>query len=133
MSHGDVREMGSRLYGRSSSGSVAGIVVVAGLVGAAASGVLWLHEVSPHNGVTMFVSDRLLHHANGWSELVMIAAVAGGLGLLVAILGTIGSRSRGAGAVVGVMLSLLALTYPFAYLAQQVARPFTGGGPLGRS
>ncbi|MBI3648252.1 MAG: hypothetical protein HY240_05845 [Actinobacteria bacterium] len=125
--------MSTGLYGRSSGGSVAGVVVVAGLVGALASGVLWLHEVNPHSDIVRFVTTRLLGSTDGWGALVTVAAVAGGLGLLVAILGTIGSRTRGGGAVFGIVLSLLALSYPFAYLAQQIARPFTSGGPLGRS
>jgi len=111
---------------------VAGVSIVAGLIGTTSSGLLWLHEVSPHNSVTKFVEHQMLGATSGWTALVTIAAVAGGLGLLVAILGTIGSRDKG-GAVFGVAFSLMALSYPFAYLAQQVAAPFSSGGPLGRS
>jgi hypothetical protein len=112
--------------------SMGGIAVVAGLLGAACSGVLWMREHDPHNGVVKFVSDRLFSGTDSWNALVTIAAVAGALGLLVAILGVIKSQ-RGGSAVFGLILSLLALSYPFAYLAQQVAHPFTNGGPLGRT
>jgi hypothetical protein len=121
--------MSARLYGKSSGGSLGGIALVTGLVGTAASALLWLHEVSPSSGITRFVTQHVLGAADGWTALVTVATVAGGLGLLVAILGTIGSR-RGGGAVLGVVFSLIALTYPFAYAAQLVARPFTGGHGL---
>ena len=129
MSFGDVRDMSARLYGRRAGGSVAGVAIVSGLVGMAASTALWLHQVNPDNSITRFVTENLLG-TDGWTALITVAAVAGGLGLLVAVLGTIGSRG-GAGIVFGVVVSLIALSYPFAYAAQVVARPFTGGGPLG--
>jgi hypothetical protein len=121
--------MSARLYGKTTGGSLGGIAVVTGLVGTAASAMLWLHEVNPSSGLTHFVTLKVLGGADGWTALVTIAAVAGGLGLLVAILGTIGSRRSG-GAVFGVVLSLIALSYPFAYAAQLAARPFTGGHGL---
>jgi len=121
-----------RLYGRSSSGSVGGISVIAGLVGAACSGVLWLRERDAHDPIVKWVTDTLFHGTDGWSALVTIAAVAGGLGLLVTILGVAGSRERGGASVAGMILSLLALSYPFAYTAQQFAEPFTNRSPLGR-
>ncbi|HEY7400716.1 MAG TPA: hypothetical protein VH989_07445 [Actinomycetota bacterium] len=121
--------MSARLYGKSTGGSLGGIALVTGLVGSVASAMLWLHEVNPSGGVTRFVAQKVLGTSDGWTALVTIAAVAGGLGLLVAILGTIGSRRSG-GAVFGVVLSLIALSYPFAYAAQLVARPFTGGHGL---
>ena len=124
--------MSARLYGRSSRGSLAAIPIVSGLLGAMASGALWLHEVNPDNGLTKFVTNHVLGATDGWSALITVAAVAGGLGLFVAIISAIGSRARG-GTVFGVMLSLIALSYPFAYAAQQIARPFSGGGPLGRT
>jgi hypothetical protein len=123
----------SRLYGRSAGSSVGGIAIVAGLLGAACSSVLWIRERDPHNGIVKFVTDKLFAGTDSWNGLITIAAVAGGLGLMVAILGVIKSRDRGGTSVVGLILSLLALSYPFAYLAQQVAQPFTKGGPLGRA
>jgi hypothetical protein len=122
----------SRLYARSSGTSVGGIAIVAGLLGAACSAVLWLHERDAHNGIARFVSDRLFGATDSWNALITVAAVAGGLGLLIAIVGVIKSQ-HGGSSVVGLILSLLALSYPFAYLAQQVAHPFTNGGPLGRA
>jgi hypothetical protein len=120
----------SRLYGRSSTSSVGGIAVVAGLLGAVCSAVLWLHERDPHNGIVRYVTDKLSGETNSWNALITLAAIAGGLGLVVAIVGMIKSQ-RGGASVFGLILSLLALSYPFAYLAQQVAQPFTKGGPLG--
>jgi hypothetical protein len=122
--------MSARLYGGSShSGSVTGISAVSGLIGMAASALLWLHQINPHNGLIRLIEQQVLGQTSGWTTLVTIAAVAGGLGLLVAILGAISSRD-GRGAVFGIVLSLIALSYPFAYLAQQVSQPFSGGGPL---
>jgi hypothetical protein len=122
----------SRLYGRTTGTSIGGISIVAGLLGAACSAVLWIRERDPHNSIVKYVTDKLFSGTDSWNALVTIAAVAGGLGLLVAILGVIKSQ-RGGSSVFGLVLSLLALSYPFAYLAQQVARPFTNGGPLGRT
>ncbi len=101
--------------------------VMFGLLGAAASAALWLHEVSPGNPLTRYVTQNMLSASNGWGALVAVATVAGGLALLMALLGTIGSRS---GVLIGFALSVIALSYPFAYLAQIVARPFTGHGPF---
>jgi hypothetical protein len=123
----------TRLYGRGSTSSVGGIAVVAGLVGAACSGVLWLRERDPHNSISTWVSDKLFNGTDSWNALLTLAAVAGALGLTVAILGVVKSRDRGGSSAFGMILSLLALSYPFAYLAQQVAAPFTTGGPLGRT
>jgi hypothetical protein len=123
--------MSARLQGKSTSGSVGGIALVTGLVGSAASVVLWLHEVNPSSELTRFVEQRMLGTSDGWTALITIAAVAGGLGLLVAILGTIGPRRSSAGVVFAVVFSLIALSYPFAYVAQVVAKPFTGSGLLG--
>ncbi|HEV8564439.1 MAG TPA: hypothetical protein VGR41_05960 [Actinomycetota bacterium] len=123
--------MSARLYGRSTGGSVAGVALVTGLVGSAASAMLWLHEVRPASGLTRFVTQSVLGTSDGWTALITVAAVAGGLGLLVAILGAIGSRRSSGGVVFAIVFSLIALTYPFAYVAQVVAKPFTGNGLLG--
>jgi len=120
------------LYGRTSTSSVGGIAVIAGLLGAACSAVLWLRERDPHNGIVTYVTGKLSGGTNSWNALITLAAIAGGLGLMVAIVGMIKSQ-RGGASVVGLILSLLALSYPFAYLAQQVAQPFTKGGPLGHT
>jgi hypothetical protein len=120
--------MSARLQGRTTGGSVGGIALVTGFVGAAASSVLWLHQVNPSSDITRFVSRSMLGSSDGWTALITVAAVAGALGLLVAILGTFGSRGRSGGVVLAIVFSLIALTYPFAYVAQVVARPLTGGG-----
>jgi hypothetical protein len=93
--------------------------------------MLWLHEVRPASGLTRFVTQSVLGTSDGWTALITVAAVAGGLGLLVAILGAIGSRRSSGGVVFAIVFSLIALTYPFAYVAQVVAKPFTGNGLLG--
>jgi hypothetical protein len=108
------------------------VAIIAGLVGAASSGVLWLREQDAKDPIVKWVTDTLFHGTEGWSGLITIAAVAGGLGLLVTILGVAGSRQRGGAGVIGMILSLLALSYPFAYFAQQIAEPFTNRSPLGR-
>jgi hypothetical protein len=118
------------MYGKSTGGSIAWIALVTGFVGMAASVMLWLHEVSPSSELSQFVTQRMLGTPDGWTAMITVAAVAGGLGLLVAILGTIGSSHRG-GVVLAVVFSLVALSYPFAYVAQVVAKPFTGSGLLG--
>lgn len=123
--------MSTRLYGRTTGGSVGGIALVTGLVGSAASAMLWLREVNPSGELTRFVTQSVLGTSDGWTALITLAAVAGGLGLLVAILGTIGSRRSTGGIMVAIVLSLIALSYPFAYVAQVVAKPFTGSGLLG--
>jgi hypothetical protein len=123
--------MSARLQGRSTSGSVGGIALVTGLVGSAASVMLWLREVNPSSELTRFVTQKMLGTSDGWTALITVAAVAGGLGLFVAILGTIGSRRSSAGVVLAVVFSLIALSYPFAYVAQVVAKPLTGSGLLG--
>ncbi len=95
-----------------------------GIIGALASVMLWLRQVTPNGPVTRFLAEHVLAGAQNWDGLIVVATIAGGIVLLMAILSSIGSR---AGAVVGFVLAVIALSYPFAYLAQLVARPFTSG------
>ena len=122
--------MGTRLSQSSSGSSIGTISIVAGLVGAVATAFLWVHEISPDSPLVDFVTERVLEGTDGWTALVTVAAVSGGLGLLVTVLGSIGTREKSGGAIFGGILCLAALTYPFAYLAQIVSKPFEGGGSL---
>lgn len=117
-------------YGRSSRSAASFTVILFGLAGAAASAALWLRQIAPGSQLMRFMSRDVFANTQGWTALVLVAAVCGGVALLLALVGSIGSRSAGGGAVVGFVLAMLALSYPFAYMASMVARPFSGGGPF---
>jgi hypothetical protein len=109
-------------YGRTSGTGV--LVVLIGIAGVVASGLLWLHEVAPTSELTRFMTEDVLGGSQGWTALIWVAGFCGVTALLISILEMIGSR-RGGSLLLGFFLAVMALSYPFAYAAEVVSRPFT--------
>lgn len=116
-------------YGKTSSGT-GGLTVIIGVLGVLASGLLWLHEVAPTNDLSRFMTSDVIGGPNGWDTLVWVAVFCGIAALIISLLEMIGTR-RGGSLLLGFILAVMSLSYPFAYAAHAVAKPFSGGGPLG--
>ena len=119
-------------YGRVSHGGALGLVaVVGGLLGSFSSFVLWVYQAHPNSTLFKWVSEDFGVSSSSRDALLLMAAILGGLALLIAIVTAFGSRPHGASIIVALVLGVFALSYPFAYFASFVLQPITHS-PLAR-
>jgi hypothetical protein len=105
--------MSSKIFGSSGrrSNPIGVISILTGLIGALASGVLWIYRLNPDSTILGKYAAQLGHGGALTGQIAMLAAILG----LMAVIGSITSSTGGEGAggyFIGLVLGLVALSYP---------------------
>src|SRR5688572_10246081 len=105
--------MSSKIFGSSGrrSNPIGVISILTGLIGALASGVLWVYRLNPDSTILGQYSAQLGHGGGLTGQIAMLAAILG----LMAVIGSVMSSTGGEGAggyFIGLVLGLVALSYP---------------------
>jgi hypothetical protein len=98
------------------------VSVIVGIVGAAASVVLWAYQYDPQGALVRSFAYRLGPGLVLGDRLVVVAAICGAFAVFTAIAGSMGGSSRGS-AVVSIVLGVIALSYPALTWLQVFTRP----------
>jgi hypothetical protein len=113
----------SKVFGSSGKRSnPAGVVsILAGTAGALGSAVLWIYRVHPESTLLGSYSTDLASGGTLSHQLVILSAVLG----VMAILGSIAASTGGSGGgyFVGLVLGLVALSYPVLTWLNIVSSP----------
>jgi hypothetical protein len=105
--------MSSKIFGSSGrrSNPIGVIAIITGLAGALASGVLWIYRIHPESTILGRYAAELGHGGALTGQLAMLAAILG----LMAVIGSMMATTSGEGAggyFIGLVLGLVALSYP---------------------
>jgi len=98
------------------------VAVLAGVVGAGASAVLWTYQYDPRGLLVRSIASKLGPGIALGDRLVLLAAICGGLAVVMAIAGSLGGSMR-ASSVVATVLGAIGLSYPVLTWFQVVSRP----------
>ena len=98
------------------------VSVIVGIVGAAASAVLWAYQYDPRGALVRSFASRLGPGLVLGDRLVFFAAICGVFAVSMAIAGSMGGSSRGS-AVISIVLGVMALSYPALTWLQVFTRP----------
>ncbi len=98
------------------------VSVVVGIIGAAASAVLWAYQYDPRGSLVRSFASRFGPGLLLGDRLVFFAAICGAFAVIMAIAGSMGGSSRGS-AVVSIVLGVMALSYPALTWLQVFTRP----------
>ena len=88
------------------------VAILVGLVGAAASALLWLHRISPDSPFLNSITSHLNANATLNDRLGIVAFAAGAIAIGMALLSAIGGKRGGTGVVIALVLGVGALSYP---------------------
>jgi hypothetical protein len=105
--------MSSKIFGSSGrrSNPIGVISIFTGLIGALASGVLWVYRLNPDSTILGKYAAQLGPGGALTGQIAMLAAILG----VMAIIGSVVSSTGGEGAggyFIGLVLGLVALSYP---------------------
>lgn len=98
------------------------VAVLVGVVGAGSSAVLWAYQYSPSGPLVRSIASNLGPGIALGDSLVLLAAICGGLAVVMAIAGSLGGSMRGS-SVLAVVFGVIALSYPVLTWFQVVSRP----------
>ena len=104
-----------------------GIVsIVTGLVGSLASAVLWIYRIEPDSQLLGQYSSQVAHGGQLAEQLSALAAVLGLMAVLASIM-TSSSGEGGGGYFIGLVLGLVALSYPLLTWLDILSGPLQPG------
>jgi len=120
--------MSSKIFGSSGrrSNPIGVISILTGLIGALASGVLWVYRLNPESTILGKYSAQLSYGGVLAGQIAMLAAILG----LMAVIGSVMSSTGGEGAggyFIGLVLGLVALSYPVLTWLNVVSGSFRPG------
>lgn len=98
------------------------VSVFVGIVGAAASVILWAYQYDPDGPLVRSIAWRLGPGLASGDALVMFAAVFGALAVISAIAVSVGGSTR-ASSVLATVLGVVALSYPVLNWFKVFTRP----------
>jgi hypothetical protein len=116
--------MGERLFRSSgrTSNPLGMIAMVAGAAGTVCGSVLWVYQLNPDTTILGRYSAQLATGGQLSDEMKALAAVLGAMAVIGAILSSFGGKAKGP-AVIGLVLGVIALTYPVLSWLNIVIRP----------
>ncbi len=98
------------------------IAVLVGIAGAFASVVLWAYQLDPSGTFVRSIASKLGPGIALGDGLILVAAICGGIAVIMAIPGSIGGSMRGS-SVTAIVFGVIALSYPVLTWFQVVSRP----------
>ncbi|MGZ5301737.1 MAG: hypothetical protein ACXWEJ_07930 [Actinomycetota bacterium] len=98
------------------------VSVFVGIVGAAASVLLWAYRYDPEGSLVRSIASRLGPGFAFGDTLVLFAAIFGALAVISAIAVSVGGSTR-ASSVVATVLGVVALSYPVLIWFKVFTRP----------
>lgn len=101
---------------------LATVGVIAALIGAVFSGVLWLHHFQPDSSLLGSYSAQLVTGGPLANQLRFLAAVFGIMGVIAAIASGLGGSGGGGTVVAALLLGVVALSYPVLTALNLVTR-----------
>jgi hypothetical protein len=120
--------MSSKIFGSSGrrSNPLGVVSIFTGLAGALASAVLWIYQINPGSTILGKYAVELGHGGALSGQLATLAAILG----LMAVLGSMMSSTGGEGSggyFIGLILGLVALSYPVLSWLNVVSGSFQPG------
>ena len=103
------------------------LAVAVGMVGAAASVILWAYQFDPSGALVRSVASKLGPGFVLGDTLVLFATIFGVIAVVSAIALSVGGSTR-ATSVFAVVLGVIALSYPMLQWFKVVARPLLRNG-----
>jgi hypothetical protein len=103
------------------------VSVFVGIVGAAASAILWAYQYDPDGSLVRSVASRLGPGLASGDALVLFAAIFGALAVVSAIAVSVGGSTR-ASSVIAIVLGVVALSYPLLSWFKVFTRPLLRQG-----
>ena len=103
------------------------ISVIVGMVGAAASVILWAYQYDPTGTLVRSLASKLGPGFVLGDTLVLFAAVFGAIAVVSAIALSAGGNGR-ASTVLAIVLGVIALSYPVLQWFKVFTRPFLRNG-----
>lgn len=114
--------------GRSYADPIGVVALLTGLAGAILSGALWLVHFQPDTGILGSYGPQLASGGTFASQVAILAAVLGGMALLLGMMSSAGGRGR-LSTSLSVVLGLLAISYPVLTALNVVTSPLRGHIP----
>jgi len=104
-----------------------GIVsIVTGLAGALASAILWIYRIQPESQILGKYASQVAHGGPLAGQLAALAAVLGLMAVLSSIM-TSSAGEGGGGYFIGLVLGLVALSYPLLTWLNIISGPLKPG------
>jgi hypothetical protein len=101
------------------------MAVASGLAGAACAVVLWLNELDPESSIVADVQSYV-RGGDFTEQLALLAVVFGAIAIFTAIAANVGGVPS-TGTVLGLILGVIALSYPILSWLQITAGPIPAG------
>lgn len=98
------------------------VAVLAGVVGAGASTLLWAYQYDPNGLLVRSIASKLGPGIALGDRLVLLAAICGAIAVVMAIAGSLGGSMRGS-SVLATVFGVIALSYPVLTWFQVISRP----------
>lgn len=102
------------------------VSIVTGLAGALAGAVLWIYRIQPESRILGKYASQVAHGGPLAGQLAVLAAVLGLMAILSSIM-TSSSGEGGGGYFIGLVLGLVALSYPLLTWLNIVSGPLRPG------
>lgn len=120
--------MSSRLFGRSGrhTNPIGVVSILTGVAGALASAILWVYEVEPASRILGRYSAELAAGGLLSEQLASLAAVLGLMAVITSIMASSGWEGGG-GSFIGLILGIVALSYPVLTWLHLVSGPLQPG------
>jgi hypothetical protein len=99
------------------------VTVVTGVAGAVCSLVLWLYQAQPANSLLGSYAWEVAHGGPLRTNLIELALVLGIVAITAGLLSTVGSREAPVSVPIGLVLGLMALSYPVMEMLHIVGTP----------
>jgi len=118
----------SKLFGSSGrrTNPIGVISILTGLGGALASAVLWIYQIEPGSRIMGKYSAELAAGGMLSEQLTSLAAVLGLMAIISSMMASSGWEGGG-GYFIGLILGIVALSYPVLTWLNIVSGPFTPG------
>lgn len=98
------------------------LAAICGVAGAVTTGVLWLYQQRPTSPLLGDYGYEVAHGGPLRDDLILLAALLGGVAILAALLSSIGGPTKPS-AIAAVLLGAFALTFPVLVWLDLVSAP----------
>jgi hypothetical protein len=102
------------------------VSIVTGVAGALAAAILWIYRIQPESEILGKYASQVAHGGPLAGQLAALAAVLGLMAVLSSIM-TSSSGEGGGGYFIGLVLGLVALSYPLLTWLNIVSGPLKPG------
>ncbi len=116
----------ANMFGRRRTNPIGVVSIVTGIAGALCSGVLWVYQIEPGSQILGKYSAQLAAGGILSDQVTSLAAVLGMMALITSIMASSGWEGGGA-YFIGLVLGLVALSYPVVSWLNIVSEPLKPG------